>query len=249
MNFKPIDEMSLRQLFSTAFAQELLRLAYLGPVVNAAGAVETSPDAMILDMRRSPYQPLRCEFKFSPGNKDDFSHNGRFDIAIVWSLPQGCNRNQLTADLLGQNECSEVVVLSDTKAFRDLPPYSMDALSRLGGADVVREKALKTEFPSVCALFWAAKLYPNKFRMDRMVDYLAKRFPAVKKMQPKGRANVVTAFIQTKPPLLSRMHGNYFRWSSECDSVVAVGELSELIVSRFGEALPPDTDVEEIQQL
>ncbi|MEI6055970.1 MAG: hypothetical protein WCR55_07920 [Lentisphaerota bacterium] len=247
MNFKPIDEMSLRQLFSTAFAQEILKFSYIGPVLNESGSIETSPDAMVLDMSESPFRPLRCEFKFSPNGKDDFSHNGRFDIAIVWSLQPGCTRDRLKSDLLKENECFKLIVLSDFKAFRDLPPYSMDALSRLGDTNKIREKALNAEYPSVCALYLAAKIYPAKFQMPKMVEYLAKRFPDVKKMLPQGRSNIVSCFIQSKPPLLTKMHTCFYRWSSEFDSVTAVAELSELIVSNFGEKIPPDEDLNEIQ--
>ncbi|MFA6074612.1 MAG: hypothetical protein WCV63_00095 [Negativicutes bacterium] len=247
MNFKPIDEMSLRQLFSTAFAQEILKMSYLGPVLNDSGLIETSPDAMILDMNESPFRPLRCEFKYSPNSKNDFAHNGRFDVAIVWSLQPGCTIDRLKNDLLMQNECYKIIVLSDRKVFRDLPPYSMDALSRLGNSAIIRNKALQFTYPSVCALYLAAKLFPAKFQMPKMVDYLARRFSDVKKMQPQGRANIVTVFIQSKPQLITKMHGNFYRWSSEFDSISAVNELAEIIVSRFGEEIPSDVGLEEIQ--
>ena len=247
MNFKPIDEISMRHLFSTAYAQEVLHFSYICPVLNDAGAIETSPNAMVLDMRKSPFRPLRCEFKFSPASKEDFAHNGHFDIAIIWSLQQGWTRERLLQDLLMQNECSEVIVLSYIKAFRDLPVYSIDALSRLGGTDEIRKRALNSEFSSVCVLYIAAKIYPDKFQINNMVNFLVKRFPEIKKMKPQGRANIVSAFIQTKPPLLNRMHGNFYRWSSEFDSIIAVGELSELITSRFGETLPSDDDFNYVQ--
>jgi hypothetical protein len=118
MKFRPIDEISLRHLFSTAYAQEILHLSYIGPVLNPAGVIETSPDCIILDMRSHPFRALRCEFKFIPSSKDDFAHNGRFDIAIIWSLPKGCSKNQLLSELLEQNGCAELIVLEDFKAFR-----------------------------------------------------------------------------------------------------------------------------------
>src|SRR6266700_2928288 len=103
MNFSPFVEASLRHLFSSSFAEELLHLSYLGPVLNSAGSIESSPDCMILDMRMRPFKPLRCEFKFIPTAAHDFAHNGRFDIAIVWSLPSGLSKAQLLTDLLKQN--------------------------------------------------------------------------------------------------------------------------------------------------
>ena len=132
MKLRPIDEMSLRHLFSTAYAQEVLQLSYIAPVLNPAGGIETSPDCMILDMRKHPFRALRCEFKFVPSSKNDFSHNGTFDIALTWSLPNALSKKQLLDELLEQNGCSELIVLDQMKAFQDLPVYTLDSLSRIG---------------------------------------------------------------------------------------------------------------------
>ncbi len=42
MYFKPIDEMSMRQLFSTDYAKHQLKLAYVSPVLNSSGVIESS---------------------------------------------------------------------------------------------------------------------------------------------------------------------------------------------------------------
>ena len=125
MIFKPVDEMSLRHLFSSGEARDLLRIEYLGPTLNPSGAIETSPDALILDKRRRPHRKLRCEFKFMPYSAGDFLHNGKFDIAIIWTLPSGLLKERLEAELLKQNGCFEVIVLDQTKAFRDLKDYNL----------------------------------------------------------------------------------------------------------------------------
>jgi hypothetical protein len=198
---------------------------------------------MILDMRRSPFRPLRCEFKCNVASKEDFSHNGSFDVAIIWSLPPTETKDHLLNDLLTQNGCSELLVLSEYKAFRDLPTYTVDSLSRLGSVDLVRSKALNAEEYAVYALYIAARIYPDKFHMDHILSLLTKRFPQVKKMQAKGRSNAVSAFIQTKPPLIVRMHGKYYRWTSEFDSVIAARELTEVILQNFGGQLPSQDDL------
>lgn len=247
MNFKPIDEMSLRHLFSTAYAQEVLRLSYVGPVLNSAGSIESSPDCIILDMRKHPFKPLRCEFKYIPQGKEDFAHNGRFDIAVIWALPPSRSKQQLNSELLTQNGCAEIIVLEENKAFHDLPSYTTDVLSRIGSNDIIRTLAIKRAFPSVYALCIAARLYPDKFDMDRMMELLSSRFPSVKKMDPKGRSNVVSAFIQTKPPLLTIMHGKSYRWTSEMDSMSASAELTELIRANFGETPPTKEDLDTVR--
>jgi hypothetical protein len=197
---------------------------------------------MILDRRKHPFRPLRCEFKFIPSGKDDFIHNGKFDIAIIWSLPKGLSKGRLLAELLQQNACPELVVLEDSKAFSDLPAYTYEAWSRLGGCDIVRALAMnRQDLASVFALCMAAELYPGTFQIDRMVSFLSSRFPTVRRMQPRGRANVVSTFLMTKPALLERMYGQTYRWACGFDSVAAAAELAQLIRSNFA-ANPPSKE-------
>ena len=84
--------------------------------------------------------------------------------------------------------------------------------------------------------------------MDRMIALLVSRFPDVKKMQPRGRANVVSAFIQTKPPLLTMMHGKYYRWTIGIDSASAAAELTELITANFGKQVPSRDDLAAVRE-
>ncbi len=246
--FRPIDEMSLRHLFSTSYAQEVLRLSYVGPVLNPAGVIESSPDSIVLDRRKSPFRPLRCEFKFIPLGKEDFLHNGMFDIAIIWNLQKGQTKDQLLNDLLQQNGCAELIILENIKAFRDLPIYTAEATAKLGSADIVRDLAIKTDIASVFGLCMAARLYPENFNMACMVDFLSRRFPQVRKMQPKGRTNIISKFLQTKSPLITYMHGKEYRWTSETDSVIAAAELTKLIRVNFDAQDPTDDDLKEIRQ-
>lgn len=97
------------------------------------------------------------------------------------------------------------------------------------------------------ALYIAARIYPDKFRMDKMVDLLSSRFPEVKKMQSQGRSNVVSSFVQSKPPLIALMHGKYYRWTSQFDSVSATAELRELITANFDEQPPNDQDLDAVR--
>jgi hypothetical protein len=247
MNFKPVDELSLRHLFSSNFSKEILRLSYIGPVLNPGGSIETSPDCMILDRRKHPYGILRCEFKYVPSGKEDFVHNGQFDLAVVWALPSSLKREQLLSGLLSQNGCIELIVLNELKAFRELPDYNPHSLSCLRGLDIVKEIALKRDFPSVFSLCIAAKAYPDKFEMNAMVELLSKRFSEIKKMRPQGRSNVVSAFLQTKPPLLTWMHGKFYRWTNEIDSESASAELTQLIRTNFAKEPPNGDDVNAVR--
>ncbi len=79
-----------------------------------------------------------------------------------------------------------------------------------------------------------------------MISLLVKRFPQVKEMQPKGRSNAVSAFLQTKPPFIVRMHGKFYRWAGVYDGVIAARELSELITINLGLLLPSPEDLAEV---
>jgi len=83
--------------------------------------------------------------------------------------------------------------------------------------------------PTVFALCMAATLYPEKFELEPMIAFLRKRFLTVQKMQAKGRANVVTAALQTHPRILQRMLGNTYRWTNELDHEIAAAELTALL--------------------
>jgi hypothetical protein len=159
--------MPLRHLFSTSYAQEKLQLSYVGPVVNHTGAKETSPDCIVLDRRKRPFRPLRCEFKFIVLGKEDFAHNGLFDIAVVWNLQKGLSNERLLNDLLQQNNCAELIILEAMKAFRDLPIYGADAFSKLANAHIVRDLSIKMSISSVFALCMAARLSPEKLETLR----------------------------------------------------------------------------------
>src|SRR5208282_1938012 len=195
--------------------------------------IESSPDCMILDQRKRPFRPLRCEFKFIALGREDFTHNGLFDIAVVWNLQKGLSKDRLLNDLLQQNGCAELIILEAMKAFRDLPAYGADVFAKLGDVGVVRNIAIQMNIANVFALCIAARLYPKKFNMKRMVAFLVKRFPEAKKMHPRGRGNVISKFLQTKPPLIQHMHGDEYRWTNAIDADMAASELTELIRGNF----------------
>ena len=141
-----------------------------------------------------------------------------------------------------------MIVLEELKAFRDLPIYTSASISTLGSAGIVRELAIKMKLPSVFGLCMAARLYPDKFNGERMVELLSKRFSDVKKMQPRGRANVISAFLQTKPPLITLMHGRVYRWTNKFDSATAASELTQLITANFQAQAPTKDDLDQVRE-
>jgi hypothetical protein len=242
MYFQPIDEMSLRHLFSTSYAEDILRMSYLGPVLNASNTPETSPDCLILDKREKPWKILRCEFKHIPSSKKDFEQNGKFDIAIVWSISPPLAKGKLLEELLAQNGCQEIIVLSDHKAFINLDKYRIPDSKEFNKIDELRSVILERDYPTVFAAFIAARIYPKEFEIDKMVNSLSNKFPEVRKMHPQGRANVVSALLQTKTPLIRWMHGKVYCWNDTINANIAVKEIEDIIRTRFRKDIP-DSDI------
>jgi len=243
MYFKPIDEMSLRQLFSTDLAKGQLKLAYIGPVINSTGQIETSPDGLLLDMRNSPYRLVRGEFKYVPTSAGDFSHNGKFDIAVIWDYGQGTSKQQLEADLLRQNGCAEIVSLAEHKVFRNLPEFSYDHFSQRRVVENLEPMLLKRELHSVMAAYIAVRKYPKTINSTQLVDFLAKKLPSVAKMQPQGRGNIISAFMQTNPALIKHMNLNNYRWNADFDPVTAASVIASILKDNFASDIPSDEDL------
>lgn len=248
MNFKPIDEMSLRQLFSTEYAKNILGMSYIGPVLDQLGKIDPSPDALILDMRKSPYSVKRCEFKFSPFSKGDFSHNGKFDIAVMWSIQSPLTKEILLRDLLEQNGCHELVILDEISEFHALPEYELNNINRNFHLESLKDMILKVRsgLPSIYVLYLASKIYPKRFDSDKVLELLLKKFPSVSAMKPQGRGNVVSAFIQTNPSLIKKMYGKSYEWNNDYDNVTSNALLSEIIKVHFRCELPNQFEIESV---
>lgn len=241
MHFQPIDENSLRHLFSSSYAEDILKMSYLGPAINESGEIETSPDCLILDKREEQWRTRRCEFKYTAYGKGDFTQNGNFDIAILWSMSPPLTKQNLREDLLAQNGCQEIIVLNEHKDFHSLEKYAVIDPKQLNGIEGLRTVLLeipRIKYPTVFAAFIAAKIYPEKFELRKVVNELSKRFPDVKKMQPQGKANVVVKLLQTKPPLIKKMHGRIYRWHDNINAHFAVKEMEEIIGARYDEDIP-----------
>ncbi|WP_396440415.1 hypothetical protein [Limnohabitans sp.] len=248
MNFKPIDEMSLRHLFSSEYGKSILGMSYIGPVLDQIGKIDPSPDALVLDMRKSPYQVKRCEFKFCPSNLTEFSHNGKFDIAIMWSISSPLTKESLLKSLLEQNGCNELIVMDEIGDFHSLPNYDLEKITRKFSLESVKNSLLKVKsgLPSIYVLYVASKIYPKRFDSDKILDLLLKKFPSVSAMKPQGRGNVVSAFLQTTPPLIRKMYGKSYEWNIDFDPITSNALLAEIIRLHFRGELPNDFEVQSV---
>jgi hypothetical protein len=224
-------------------------MSYIGPVLDPSGEVQDNPDCLILDKRKEKWRILKCEFKYKPVGRQDFAHNGQFDIAIVWTILPPSTKTSLENDLIEQNRCQEVIVLSDDyPVFRSLEQYGALKPADIEdkGVEDVEEVLLvrtrNTGYPTAYAAYIAAGISPKKLNLSEIVDVLANKFAKVQGMHPKGRQNVVTKLEQTKPPLISRLHYGKYRWTIEISARVARIKIDEIIRNNFGRDVP-DNDI------
>ncbi len=239
---KPIDEYSLRHLFSTNYSNSILRIEYWGPVVNSSGQIEPSPDCIVLDKRREPYRLKRCEFKYIPGSIDDFKHNGDFDIALVWALAipkdKDKDRQSFANGLKVQNNCTELIVLSEMHDFRNLPDYSIPDRLNLALIQRMTDFLLTREPDVMFSAYLIAKAYPSNINSDRLVELLVERFLRIRDMQPKGRGNAIARFLQMKPPLIKFCYGRYYCWNNDFEPMASINTMERLFRENFKIDIP-----------
>jgi len=240
MYFKPIDEMSLRQLFSSCLGEETLKMEYLGPVLNSAGKIQANPDCLILDRRKERYEVKRCEFKFAPSCKEDFSHNGQFDIAIIWKISAPLTKQRLNDELLRQNGCHEVIILSEDSAFNNLNEYRIMNSKEFNNANIeeLEEILLRVEIPTVAAAYIAAKISPQTFDIEKMMTFLLTKYPEVQQMLPQGRGNVVGKLLQTRMPLLKKLRAGTYCWDETINAEIASVQIEKIIRINFRADVP-----------
>jgi len=227
MYFKPVDEQSTRHLFSSPVGVSIFKLAYVGPVISPSGRTESSPDALYQDQRVSTPVVKRVEFKYTATKADDFEKNGRFDIAVVFDC-QASNRKKLESDLRAMHGCTELIVMADFKAFRDLPDYNTDAIARIGKAPKLETILERKTLEGIFNAHFAASVSPKEIGMAEFFENMVKLklIPGVSDL-PKGansRPDVVqkhiNSLIQCKLLIKTRRH--WYRWNPAYDPKQAV---------------------------
>lgn len=243
---KPVDEMSLRHLFSTNYANNILKIEYWGPVLNNLGQIEPSPDCIVIDKRRHPYQLKRCEFKYIPGSIHDFGHNGNFDIALIWDLPNGINRTFFAQQIREQNNCLEIIVLNDMNDFRRLPDYTIPIQVNFVPIQRMIDFLLIREPDVIFTAYLIARAYPNNIHLDRLVSLLVERFQRIRDMQPQGRGNAIARFIQTNPQLIEFRYGRYYCWNNDFEPTASINTMERLFRENFMMDIPSVDLIERI---
>lgn len=248
--FKPEDEMSLRHLFENEYVQNRTKLYYVGPVLSDGGVKLTSPDALVLDRSGEKEKVLRAEFKFNLDNgAADFAHNGQFDLAVVWQIPDSWRdrKDQLAQDLLKQNGCRRIVSLADSLPSKSLLDYNLENIALVSQfpAKEIENFLVEREPHFVWPLLVAAKISPGNFKLKRLTELLEARFAIVKAMDPRGRANVTTAFFQktAKFQFIKHMFADSYTWNNSINAAASVVLLEVILRERFKCPLPSEDEL------
>ena len=241
---KPIDEMSLRHLFSEVSSAKVLQIEYWGPVTNHLGQIEPSPDCIVLDKRKEPYRFRKCEFKFIPRNADEFSRNGNFDVSIIWDLPKGIDREAFQEKLRTQNGCLELIVMTEISFFRNLPEYMKSDNTNYSLIQQMNKYLLANDSDVAFSAYLIAKAYPKMFNSKKLSDLLSDKFQRVKDMEPNGKANSISRFLQLNIPLIEHQYKNYYRWNNVYEPKVAIHSIERLLKEKFELNIPSDDWVE-----
>ena len=253
MIFKPIDEMSLRHLFSTEYASNRLKLEYIGPVLNNAGKIVDNPDAIVLDKRKEPYKFKRCEFKFSPSSCEDFSHNNYFEIAIIWTNNSSKHKKTFEDELRMKHNCHEIIVLSEDPYFDNLLDYN-DRNQNVNYENIEKlYNYLIEKTPDVLmTAYLFAKAYELSYNYRKNIDtkklkeYLVKTDSRVANMAKKGRGNTFAKFLQVKPPIIKKMNSNYYRWNDDYPVKQSLNKIIELMNQNFEIPIPNNNVIKQL---
>lgn len=241
--FKPINEVALEHLVSHPEVQKRLKLRYVGSVINETGDWLPSPDCFMVD-ENDNNRLVRCEFKKSPSTYLEFKDNGKFEIAIIWSL---ANTNVSLAtfkrQLEDQNRCEKIIVLTDDQWFRDLPDYTMAEINKtlnIAGKKFVSKKdeLIKKirnfkRHESIYTAYVASKLYPDGVNTDRLIVQVREAFQLPVNADRKADGNIYNALTWVKPPMLIKKNRGNFIWNEyynvENGTEVIRGILKELL--------------------
>ncbi|MCK9400678.1 MAG: hypothetical protein M0Q51_11890 [Bacteroidales bacterium] len=237
MNFKPIEEFSLRHLFSSELGESVLNMSYLGPVMNGQ-IPQTSPDCLVIDRNTQPFSIKRCEFKFKPSSVGEFAMNGQFQLAIIWDLGQGLDLHALEVGLLQQNGCQQIKVLNQIIEFNQLPDYQVPDAHAVQNLQDLERILINNSFETNYVAYLFAHAYPQELNLKRIKDHLRQNFPAFAALPARGQHNQIINLWNRGNPIIRRTHGEYYRWHEGRNVELAKPIISIVILRNFGRALP-----------
>ena len=245
MHFKPIDENSLRHLFSSELGEKVLKISYLGPVMNGQ-VIQGSPDCLVVDKNTNPFSIKRCEFKFEPANINEFQHNGRFDIAIIWGLGGGMTLPRLEAGLLQQNGCNQIIALNQIIEFQDLPDYNIPVGQDIQNVSDIHGIMIRNRFETAYIAYCFALAYPQQLHLQRIKEHLRLNFPGFARIHRNGQHNVIIGLANRHNPIIENTHGEYYIWNHARNLTLATQIIRDSILRNFRRALPNPAIIQQL---
>ena len=232
--------MSLRHLFSSNYASQVLKLEYWGPVLDNNSNITPSPDCLIVDKRSEPYRLRRCEFKYQPSNIKEFEHNGNFDLAIIWDLSQGLARDKIKHQLREQNKCEELIILSDYPQFKKLPDYSISDQLISHSVQNMVSFLLEREPHVIFSAYLICGAFPKFIHSGKLVEILVDNFESIRRMSDQGKANATySLFLQAKPrPIIEKKYGIVYCWNNYYQPKISLNRITELMNTNFNMTTP-----------
>ena len=237
MHYKPVDEDSLRHLFSSEFAEKSIKVSYLGPVLNA-GVIQNSPDCLVIDRRTIPFTIKRCEFKFEPTNINQFAYNGQFELAIIWGVGPGLTIPALQAGLLQQNGCNDIIALNQIIEFQNLPNYILPTPPDIQNLDDLNDILIQSRFETVYTAYCFARAYPDQLDLNKIKIHLRQNFHVFAQTALQGQHNAIICLKNRLNPIIELTHQHYYRWYNQRNVNLAIPIIENVIINNFHRALP-----------
>jgi hypothetical protein len=246
--FIPVDENALRHLF-TRFERSL-GLYYLGPILNARGTREESPDSLVWDDQAKKL--LRCEFKCKVNGRGAFSKNGKFDLAIVWAI-EPKSRTTVEAELRQKNGCAQILELSLLHEFRHAIEYNVSAPQTLQAqvsGDIQNRVRRLNHLPSKLCAYVTAVIGPGHIKIVEMCNLLRELRPELEGMQNKGAQNYVTALWmrqQKHEGLGYKTSAGTYTWNPRYDAATSANLIEQELRPLFRK-IPTRDEVQKLKR-
>ncbi len=249
--FQPVSETAMEHLVAEPRIQEILKLRYVGPVIDENDHWCKSPDCLMVDEETN--QLVKCEFKVEPEDALAFKDNKFFDIAIVWSLHRVKNKTIFHEDLKKQNHCERVIVLTDNPFFRALTPYTNADINSSMNFRIANPPSVEKEFAdkigkigldeSVFVAYVASKLYPDAFDRERLLSYI--RSPEVFNLEDdstrSAHGNFIGALLQIKPiRMVEKLKKDTYRWNEYYNRANPIEVIKKRLTVLVGASKIPD---------
>ncbi len=247
MYFKPKNEKMLENLVASEYFYRATKIKYLGGCLNSSGTIETSPDMLVYDNRAKEGKILRCECKYTINNYNAFAENGRFDIAIIWDYDSS-KKETLTKQLYLQNDCKEIIILTEYKEFRYLNEYDNNIfqLNKLL-IDELYSKLRKLKYETVWVAYIFCYFHFKQIPGKMIMELLLEEFENIRIIPTKGSANIWSTLAQKSINIINQKEIGKYKWNSIYNPHISLGVIKNILIDVFEKKLPNESILDKIK--